>query len=76
MVFLLNFPLSFYSTISGICTTEGEVWEKQRGFFHSHMVELVHGKGTSGFQDLVMDEVHDIKMELGKRVGAHVCIYT
>lgn len=39
------------------------------------MVELVHGKGANGFQELVMDEVHDIKMELAKRVRSRLLIY-
>nr|APH81372.1 cytochrome P450 CYP3029B2 [Tigriopus kingsejongensis] len=53
----------------GITTTEGTNWELQRNFFHNHMVELVQGKGTLGFQDLILDEVHDLKMDLAKRVG-------
>ena len=33
------------------------------------MNEVVHGKGMHGFQDVIMDEVHDIIMELGKKVS-------
>lgn len=53
---------------AGISTTEGAHWEKQRSFLHSHLVSLVQGKRQAAFQDLVMDEVHDIKMELAKKV--------
>ncbi|TRY72357.1 hypothetical protein TCAL_01006 [Tigriopus californicus] len=53
----------------GITTTEGKDWELQRNFFHNHMVELVQGKGNLGFQDLILDEVHDLKMDLAKKVG-------
>ena len=56
----------------GICTTEGKAWETQRNFFHDHMVELVRGKGALGFQDVILDEVHDMKMDLAKKVGEAV----
>ena len=53
---------------AGISTTEGPLWEKQRNFLHQHLVRLVSGAGAAGFHDLVMDEVHDIKMEFAKKV--------
>ena len=52
----------------GVSTTEGEVWEAQRSFLHNHLLTLVKGKGSQGFHDLIMDEVHDIKTELSKKV--------
>lgn len=54
---------------TGVCTTEGETWELQREFFHNHIKNLVNGKGSEGFHDLVMDEVHDLQMDLAKKVG-------
>jgi cytochrome P450 len=53
----------------GVSTTEGEVWEHQRNFLHQEILNLVNGKKSQGFHDIVMDEVHDIKMELSKKVG-------
>nr|AKH03499.1 cytochrome P450 3029B1 [Paracyclopina nana] len=54
---------------TGICTTEGEAWEAQRTFFHDHLQNMVKGKGSQGFHDIIMDEVHDIRTELAKKVG-------
>ena len=54
--------------ISGVCTTEGEPWEVQRNFLHTHLLNLVKGKGSQGFHDIIMDEVSDLKMELRKKV--------
>jgi len=53
----------------GVCTTEGEPWEVQRNFLHTHLLNLVKGKGSQGFHDIIMDEVSDLKMELRKKVG-------
>ena len=55
----------------GISTTEGEVWENQRNFLHQQILNLVNGKKSQGFHDIIMDEVHDIKMELSKKVSPH-----
>ena len=55
--------------ILGVSTTEGEPWEAQRNFLHSHLLNLVKGKGTQGFHDIIMDEVSDLKMELSKKVN-------
>ena len=52
----------------GVSTTEGETWELQRNFLHSFIVDLVKGKKAQGFHDIIMDEVHDIKTELSKKV--------
>ena len=49
-------------------TTEGEPWEAQRNFLHQHLLNLVKGKGSQGFHDLIMDEVNDMKTELAKKV--------
>ena len=59
--------LSF--AILGVSTTEGEPWEAQRNFLHSHLLNLVKGKGSQGFHDIIMDEVSDLKMELSKKVN-------
>lgn len=58
----------------GISTTEGRVWESQRRFFHDYMHGLAVGKGAKGFQDVIMDEVHDILSDLRKKVGEAVPI--
>ena len=54
--------------LSGVSTTEGEPWEVQRNFLHTHLLNLVKGKGSQGFHDIIMDEVSDLKMELRKKV--------
>lgn len=54
---------------TGVSTTEGEPWEAQRNFLHQHLLTLVDGKGSQGFHDLIMDEVHDMQTELSKKVG-------
>ena len=54
----------------GISTTEGEVWENQRNFLHQQILNLVNGKKSQGFHDIIMDEVHDIKMEFSKKVSS------
>ena len=53
----------------GVCTTEGDAWEAQRNFLHDHLQDLVKGKGSQGFQDIIMDEIHDMQMDLAKKVG-------
>jgi len=58
----------------GIITSEGEQWQAQREFFHQRMVDLVKGKGTQGFQDTIIDEIYDLKMDLSKHVGETVPI--
>ena len=58
----------FKFAILGVSTTEGEPWEAQRNFLHSHLLNLVKGKGSQGFHDIIMDEVSDLKMELSKKV--------
>ena len=49
---------------SGICTTEGETWQKHRDFFHQQMRHFVDegGKGSQGFIEVIMDEIDDIKI--------------
>ena len=58
----------------GISTTEGEVWENQRNFLHQQILNLVNGKKSQGFHDIIMDEVHDIKMEFSKKVSPRTCV--
>ena len=57
---------------SGISTTEGGTWEIQRNFLHNHILDLVIGKKSQGFHDIIMDEVQDMKMELSKKVCTNV----
>ena len=61
--------------ILGVSTTEGEPWEAQRNFLHSHLLNLVKGKGSQGFHDIIMDEVSDLKMELSKKVNIRSLLY-
>lgn len=65
---ILNLILFKRAFFAGICTTEGEPWVAQRTFFHDHLQNMVKGKGSQGFHDIIMDEVHDLRTELAKKV--------
>lgn len=54
---------------TGVCTTEGSTWESQRSFLHSQMAQFASSKA---FQEVVMDEIDDMKLELTKKVGEPV----
>ena len=56
--------------ITGVSTTEGGDWEKQRGFLKDHFDDLAGGKRKHGLLDIISDEVYDIKLELGRRVSS------
>ena len=60
--------IQYHFFFKGVSTTEGEPWEAQRNFLHDYIQNLVAGKGSQGFHDLVMDEVSDMKTELSKKV--------
>ena len=67
---------------SGICTTEGETWQKHRDFFHQQMKHFVDegGKESQGFIEVIMDEIDDIKIDLAKKVltialTENLCVY-
>jgi len=63
-----NFSGTFFQKgKTGITTTEGKHWTVQREFLASHLKSLTSGKGYKGFEEVIMDEVSDLKMELGKR---------
>jgi len=54
---------------TGVCTTEGPTWHSQRSFLHTQMVKFA---STKAFQEVVMDEIDDMKLELSKKVGEPV----
>jgi len=54
---------------TGVCTTEGATWESQRTFLHTQMAKFASSKA---FQEVVMDEIDDMKLELSKKVGEPV----
>ena len=63
-----NFSGTFFQKgKTGITTTEGKHWTVQRQFLASHLLSLTSGKGYKAFEEVVMDEVSDLKMEFGKR---------
>jgi len=70
-----NFSGTFFQKgKTGITTTEGKHWNIQREFLASHLLSLTSGKGYKGFEEVIMDEVSDLKMELGKRKNEPVAV--
>jgi len=70
-----NFSGTFFQKgKTGITTTEGKHWKIQRGFLASHLQSLTSGKGYKGFEEVILDEVADLKMDLGKRKNEPVAV--
>ena len=70
-----NFSGTFFQKgKTGITTTEGKHWTVQRQFLASHLLSLTSGQGYKGFEEVIMDEVSDLKMELGKRKNEPVAV--
>lgn len=70
-----NFSGTFFQKgKTGITTTEGKHWTLQREFLASHLKSLTSGKGYKGFEEVILDEVADLKMEFGKRKNEPVAV--
>jgi len=64
-----NFSGTFFQKgKTGISTTEGKYWTSQREFLMSHLAHLT-GPGVKSLEDVVMDEVEDLKTWLRKKEG-------
>ena len=70
-----NFSGTFFQKgKTGITTTEGKHWKIQREFLASHLQSLTGGQGYKGFEEVILDEVADLKTDLGKRRNEPVAV--
>jgi len=64
-----NFSGTFFQKgKTGISTTEGKHWTVQRKFLVDYLHNLT-GSGSAGLEDVVLDEVLDLKLEFAKKDG-------
>ena len=69
-----NFSGTFFQKgKTGITTTEGSHWSKQRNFLVDYL-DKVSGPNVQGFQDIMMDEVTDLKLDLTKKLSEPVAV--
>jgi len=69
-----NFSGTFFQKgKTGISTTEGKYWKSQREFLLEHLEHLT-GAGSKALEDVVMDEVVDLKFWLAKKEGEALAI--
>ena len=60
-----NFSGTFFQKgKTGITTTEGKHWSKQRGFLVNHLEGLTNSKG---FEEVILDEFSDLKVDLSRK---------
>ena len=72
--FLGNFSGTFFQKgRTGITTTEGAHWKSQRKFLKEY-IDKVTSTSTQGFQDLMMDEVNDLKTDLNKKLNEPMAV--
>jgi len=70
-----NFSGTFFQKgKTGITTTEGKHWTLQREFLASHLQSLTSGKGYKGFEEVILDEVSDLKMEFSKKKNEPIAV--
>jgi len=70
-----NFSGTFFQKgKTGITTTEGKHWKLQRNFLENHLDSLTSGPGSWGFQEVILDEILDLKNDLGKRKNEPVAV--
>jgi len=69
-----NFSGTFFQKgKTGITTTEGKHWSNQRQFLVDYL-DKVSGPNSQGFQDIMMDEVTDLKLDLTKKLSEPVTV--
>lgn len=69
-----NFSGTFFQKgRTGITTTEGAHWKSQRTFLKEY-IDKVTSTSTQGFQDLMMDEVNDLKTDLNKKLNEPMAV--
>jgi len=69
-----NFSGTFFQKgKTGITTTEGKHWSSQRTFLVEYL-DKVTGSNNQGFQDIMMDEVSDLKLDLTKKLSEPIAV--
>merc|ERR1712198_71521 len=69
-----NFSGTFFQKgKTGITTTEARHWSTQREFLMKHLESLT-GPGAKALEDVVLDEVTDLKMGFAKKEGEALAI--
>ena len=69
-----NFSGTFFQKgKTGITTTEGKHWSSQRNFLIDYL-ENISRSGSQGFQDIMMDEVTDLKLDLTKKLSEPIAV--
>ena len=69
-----NFSGTFFQKgKTGITTTEGSHWKNQRSFLVDYL-HKVSGPECRGFQDIMMDEVTDLKLDLTKKLSEPIAV--
>jgi len=70
-----NFSGTFFQKgKTGITTTDGKHWNIQRTFLANYLSTLTSGAGSKGFEEVILDEVADLKMDLSKRKNESVAV--
>lgn len=69
-----NFSGTFFQKgKTGITTTEGKHWKVQREFLAGYL-ENMTGSNHRGLEDIIMDEVAEIKLYIAKREGEDLAL--
>eukprot|EP00088_Acartia_fossae_P043927 TRINITY_DN4649_c0_g2_i1.p1 TRINITY_DN4649_c0_g2~~TRINITY_DN4649_c0_g2_i1.p1 ORF type:complete len:489 (+),score=168.74 TRINITY_DN4649_c0_g2_i1:31-1497(+) len=69
-----NFSGTFFQKgRTGITTTEGAHWKSQRSFLKEYL-DKITSSSSQGFQDIMMDEVTDLKTDLNKKVDEPLAV--
>jgi len=69
-----NFSGTFFQKgKTGITTTDGSHWKKQRTFLKEYLDKLSE-TNSRGFQDSLMDEVTDLKLDLTKKLSEPIAV--
>jgi len=69
-----NFSGTFFQKgRTGITTTEGAHWKSQRSFLKEY-IDKVTASSTKGFEDIMMDEVTDLKTDLNKKLNEPMAV--
>jgi len=69
-----NFSGTFFQKgKTGITTTEGSHWKSQRSFLVDYLHKLA-APDSHGFQDIVMDEVSDLKQDIAKKLSEPITV--
>jgi len=69
-----NFSGTFFQKgKTGITTTEGKHWMVQRDFLTKYL-DTKTGSAHKGLEDVILDEVFDLKMDISKKEGEAITV--